>query len=95
MTEKKKQKPAEIFFAYHEPENHTRKGKKKNGNSEEKEITRRKKAMAALSVFLLSSLKTAFERETTVGWERFTLAVKLRYSTRSNRSLGECVRYGC
>ena len=71
------------------------KEKKKNGNSEEKERTRRKKAMAALLVFMLSSLKTAFERETTVGWERSTLGVKLRYSTRSNRSLGECVRYGC
>ena len=73
----------------------TKRGKKKNGNSEEKERTRRKKAMAALVVFMLSSLKTAFEREATVGWEISTLAVKLRYSTRSSRSLGECVRYGC
>ena len=36
-------------------------GKEKDGNSEDKEMRRRKKAVAA--VFMLSSLKIAFERE--------------------------------
>ena len=36
---------------------------KKNGNSDEKERRRRKKATAALLVFMLSSLKTKFERK--------------------------------
>ena len=37
--------------------------RKKNGNSEEKERRRRKKEVAAPLVFMLSSLKIAFERE--------------------------------
>ena len=60
LTEKRTKNRRQVFFAYDEPENHIRKGK---GKSEEKERRRRKKAMNALLVFMLGSLKIAFERK--------------------------------
>ena len=64
LTEKRTKNRRQVFFAYDEPENHIGKGKeKKKGNSEEKERRRRKKAMNALLVFMLGSLKIAFERK--------------------------------
>ena len=54
------------MFASSEPENHTRKGKEKDGNRRRKKGGQeKKKAMAAFLVFKLSSLKIAFEREKT------------------------------
>ena len=43
------------------------KEKKKSGNSEEKERRGRKEIMAALLVFMLSSLKTEFETKKLFG----------------------------
>jgi len=61
--ENKNKNRRQLFFASDEPENHTRKEKDKSGNSEERERGRRKKIMAALLAFMLSSLKTEFETE--------------------------------
>ena len=58
-------------------------GKEKDGNSEEKEM-RRKKAVAALLVFMLSSLKIAFEREKNCLMEEIYFGYKVVIVQKSN-----------
>ena len=59
-------------------------GKEKDGNSEEKGMRRRKKAVAALLVFMLSSLKIAFEREKNCLMEEIYFGYKVVIVQKSN-----------
>ena len=63
LTEKKRQKTGGKFFFLPRMSPNITLEREKNRNSEEKDRRGRKKGLAAPLVFMLSSLKTAFERE--------------------------------
>ena len=74
------------MFASGELENHTRKGKVKDGNWRRKKEgkEKKKKALAAFLVFKSSSLKIAFEREKTACKVMLTHAARQKSDKQNN-----------
>ena len=73
------------MFASGELENHTRKGKVKDGNWRRKKGGKeKKKAVAAFLVFKSSSLKIAFEREKTACKVMLTHAARQKSDKQNN-----------